>query len=257
MESKIANAIGLKNSPVAILWTDEKPEDGIQFKEGRRGCVGAMLVAASKGRVAFFDRKTTGCGGGITGLGFGSYNNFPGGIEKFLSTGNKELCKTEQGQKMAAAMPNLIEGERYFKTPEVAKQFVDLLPIQDTPFQYVVFKPMEKVTNEETPKVVTFLANPDQLSALLVLANYEAEHNLNVIAPMGAGCHTIGIIPYEEEESESPRAVLGLFDITVRKYVDKNTLSFAIPYKLFKRMESNVEGSFLERKEWIEIMERN
>lgn len=258
MESKIAKAIGLKNSPVAVLWTDEQPKEAVHFQEGKWGCVGAMLVAASKGRTAFFDRKTTGCNGGAAGLGFGnSYKNFPGGIEYFLSTGNKEFCQTEQGRKMVTAMPVLETGERYFKTPEVARKFADLLPIRDIPAQYVVFKPLEKVADEEKPKVVVFLAPPDQLSALLVLANYEGAHNQNVIAPMGAGCHSIGIIPYAEAESDNPRAVLGLFDISVRKYLDKNILSFSISYQMFEKMESNVAGSFLERDEWKEIMERN
>ena len=105
--------------------------------------------------------------------------------------------------------------------------------------------------------MVIFLTTPDQLSALLVLANYEGEHNQNVIAPMGAGCSSIGNIPCAEEDSETPRAVLGLFDISIRKHFDKNTLSFTIPYKLFKRMEGNVEGSFLENEDWLEILARN
>jgi len=258
MESKIAQAIGLKNSPVAVLWTDEKPEEGISFQEGKDGCIGAMLVAASKGRTAYFNRKTVGCNGGKVGLGFrDTFGNFPGGIEYFLSTGNKELLKTAEGQKLAAAMPFLVEGEGYFKNPDVAKKFVDILPKRDIPNEYVVFIPLEKVTKEETPKVIVFLATPDQLSALLVLANYEGEHNQNVIAPMGAGCHSIGIIPFAEEERENPRAVLGLFDISVRKHVDKNILSFTIPYRLYQKMEANVAGSFLDREEWKEIRERN
>jgi len=259
MESKIARAIGLKSSPVAILWTDERPEEGLHFQEGKEGCIGPMLVAASKGRTAYFERTTIGCPGGRSGLGLGfDDKKFPGGIEYFLSTGNKELYKTEEGRKMAEAMPALVEGEGYYKSPEVARRIIKNLPRRDLPCKYVVFKPINKVTSEERPQVVVFLAYPDQLSALLVLANYEGEHlNQSVIAPMGSGCTTIGIIPYEEEESEIPRAVLGLFDISVRKYIDKNILSFSIPYKLFEKMEENVEGSFLQKEEWLEILARN
>jgi hypothetical protein len=39
MQSKIAAAMRLKYSPVAILLTNEKPEGALQFKEGRWGCV--------------------------------------------------------------------------------------------------------------------------------------------------------------------------------------------------------------------------
>lgn len=260
MESKIVRVIGLKNSPIAVLWTDEAPEDGVHFQEGQIGCVGPMLVAASKGRTVYFDQKSINCPGGKASLGFGFDNNskdFPGGVELFLSTGNKDLYKTEEGRKLAAAMPALAEGERYYKNPEVVKKIMKCLPMLDVATKYVVFKPLEKVTADEAPKVVIFLTTPDKLSALLVLANYEGEHNQNVIAPMGAGCSSIGNIPCAEEDSETPRAVLGLFDISIRKHFDKNTLSFTIPYKLFKRMEGNVEGSFLEMEDWLEILARN
>ena len=90
MNSKISEAINLKYSPVAIILSNEKPEEGLQFKEGTWGCVASMLFASSKGKTAFFDRKTFGCIGGGTGLGFGNrYKDFP--IDYFLSTGIKDI----------------------------------------------------------------------------------------------------------------------------------------------------------------------
>ncbi|AQS58163.1 DUF169 domain-containing protein [Desulforamulus ferrireducens] len=258
MESKIVKAIQPKYSPVAVILTNEKPDSAMQFKEGRWGCVAAMLTAASKGKTAVFDRKTFGCIGGGVGLGFGNqYVNFPGGIEYFLSTGNPEFCNSEIGKNIVRNMPALEHGERYIKNPELAKKFVDNLPMTDVPTEYVVFKPLAEVAEGETPKVVVFMVNADQLSALVVLANYARETNINVIAPFGAGCHSICIIPYKEEEAANPRAVIGMTDISARKVVDKDILSFAVPYKMYLEMESNVEGSFLEEHEWIRIRERN
>ncbi|MBC8016216.1 MAG: DUF169 domain-containing protein [Sporomusaceae bacterium] len=216
------------------------------------------LYGAAKGKTAVFTRKTFGCLGGGVGLGFGNaYEYFPGGIEYFLSTGNKEFCNTELGKNIVQQMPHLKHGEGYKKNPKAAKNFIDSLPMVDVSSEYIVFKPLEKLSDAEVPKVVIFLANPDQLSALVVLANYARETNDNVIVPFGAGCHAIGIIPYKESESEFPRATIGLVDISIRTKFDKDILSFTVPYKMFLEMESNVQGSFLEKSEWLKIAERN
>ncbi len=245
MESRIAEELKLRLAPVAVIFTDKRPEGALQFKEGAWGCIAAMLIAAAKGKTAVFDRKTTGCLGGKVGLGFGNaYASFPGGIEYFLSTGRGEGYR---------------EGEAYVKTPELAGAFVDSLPVRDIPFTYVVFKPLPAVApDRETPRLVVFLANPDQISALTVLANYGRGDNENVLIPYGAGCQTIGIYPYREAKTERPRAVVGLTDLSARVYIRKqlgdNLLSFAMPFALFTEMESNVEGSFLQRHTWQELL---
>jgi hypothetical protein len=120
---------------------------------------------------------------------------------------------------------------------------------------YVVFKPLKDVDpSVETPSVVVFLASPEELSALVVLANYSRKGVENVIVPFGAGCQTIGIFPYKEAASENPRAVVGLTDISARLYLKKHlgsdVMSFAVPWKMFLEMEGNVSGSFLDRKTW-------
>ncbi|MGB9804940.1 DUF169 domain-containing protein [Desulfofundulus sp.] len=258
MESKIARALNLKYSPVGILLSEEKPPGALQFKEGRWGCVVAMFMGAARGKTAVFDRKTYGCLGGGVGLGFGNlYVNFPGGIEYFLSTGNQEFCRSEAARGLVRNMPALEHGEGYFKSPEVAKKFVDALPYVEVPAPYVVFKPLDQVPEDEKPEVVVFLANCDQLSALAVLANYNRGGEQSVIIPFGAGCHTLFLFPYHEARSERPRAVVGLTDISARKHVEKDLLSFAVPYKMFLEMEDNVEGSFLEKEEWRKVRERN
>ncbi|AGL02788.1 DUF169 domain-containing protein [Desulfoscipio gibsoniae] len=258
MKSKIAEAVGLRYSPVAIMFTDEKPAGALQFKEGRWGCVVSMLNAAAKGRTAVFDRKTYGCIGGGAGLGFGNtYVNFPGGLEYFLSHGNKEFCASEMGKNIVKNMPALSHGEAYKKTPEFAKSFADGLPYYNVSTEYVVFKLLEELLPGESPEVVVFLATADQISALAVLANYARHGDDNVIVPRCAGCHSIGIIPLNEGKSDNPRGVIGLIDISARKQVDKDLLSFSVPYKMFLEMESNVEESFLARDEWLKVKKRN
>ena len=72
MDSKIKSALRLKYSPVAIIWSDRKPEEALQFAPSRWGCVMSLFAKAAKGKTAVFDRETIGCGGGEVGMGFGN-----------------------------------------------------------------------------------------------------------------------------------------------------------------------------------------
>jgi hypothetical protein len=107
--------------------------------------------------------------------------------------------------------------------------------------------------------VIVLIADPDQLSALVVLAKYGRPGNENVIVPFAAGCQQIGIFAYREARSEFPRAVIGLTDLSARnnlkKLLDRNVFSFAVPWRLFLEMEDNVEGSFLQKKTWASLRE--
>jgi uncharacterized protein (DUF169 family) len=269
MKSKIAGAIGLKYQPIALLWADKKPANAVQFQAGKWGCITWLAASAVKGKVAVCDRKTFGCFGGGVGMGFGDqYLNFPGGKDcfcHFLSAGNRQW---EQGRLAAEKVKpylrkesydNFVSGERYIKTPERVHQFLQSLPIVDIPAEFVVFKPLAQIEPaQEAPKVIIFFVDPDQLSSLVVLANYDRPDNLNVIIPYAAGCQTIGIYPYREAEAERQRAVVGLTDLSARTYIRKqladNLMTFAVPLAMFEEMEHNVEGSFLERPTWQALL---
>lgn len=270
MESQIAKAIRLEHQPVALLWSDEKPEGAMQFSEGRWGCVMWLAVSAAKSKPAVADVKTFGCIGGGVGLGFGNqYKNFPGGEEgfcHFLSSGNAARPGgPELGEQIKPFMTkeshdNFLHGERYIKNPEGVRKFIDTLPMTDIPARYVVFKPLAAVDlSKEKPRTIIFFVNPDQFSALTVLANYSRGDNENVIIPYAAGCQTIGIYPYREAKSVRPRAVVGLTDLSARVYARKqlggpNFMTFSAPFKLFEEMENNVPGSFLERHTWQSLL---
>jgi len=69
MDSLIVKELKLKYSPVALLFSDNRPNDAIQFKEGKWGCVMAMYGSVMKRcKTAVFDRKSYGCiGSGVGG----------------------------------------------------------------------------------------------------------------------------------------------------------------------------------------------
>jgi uncharacterized protein (DUF169 family) len=270
MESTIAKAIQLKYQPVALLWSNEKPQGAMQFQEGKWGCVLWLAAHAAKGKTAIADIKTFGCFGGGVGLGFGNqYKNFPGGEEgfcNFLSDGNanrkdgEELAEKIKPFMRAEAYDNFLHGERYVKSPALVKKFVENLPLTEIPKQYVVFQPLDTIdTKKEKPQTIIFFVNPDQLSALVVLANFGREDNENVIIPYAAGCQTIGIYPYLEAKSAKPRAVVGLTDLSARVYIrkqlgDNHLMTFSAPFAFFEEMEQNVPGSFLERHTWESLL---
>jgi uncharacterized protein (DUF169 family) len=264
MESEIANAIGLKYEPVAIILTDERPEGAIQFKEGKFGCVMSMLAATVQGKEAVFDRQTLSCPGGATGLGFGNryenlFGNLPGGMELYYysqSVGNEqweigistaELIKPFVTEELYDIF---VHGEKRRKTPELVKDFLKYLPITQLPFEYVVFKPLKEVDIEkEIPEVVVYLVNIEQISNLVGLANYSRGNDDNVIIPCAAGCQLIGIYPFREAKSKRPRAVVGVdrhSSVQVKRQLKEDLVTFAVPFTMFREMEANVPGSFLE-----------
>ena len=196
MDSKISRAIALKYPPVALLWSEQQPENAIQFKKQKWGCIMWLAAGAARGRTAVCDRQTFGCVGGGVGMGFGNqYQNFPGGEDcfcHFLSAGNE---KWEQGRQAAEQVKpyltkesydNFVQGERYFKSPDAVNKFIECLPITDIPAEYVIFKPLPEIDpQEEKPRVIIFFADPDQLSALVVLANYGRGDNENLLTHAG------------------------------------------------------------------------
>jgi uncharacterized protein (DUF169 family) len=104
--SKLTEKLKLKYSPLAIILSEEKPAHALQFKGGNRGCVAAMLVAATKGRIVAFDKTSFGCPGGGVGLGFGNtYVGMP--VDRLLCTGGQ--AQLPGGQTFGMGI-----GERFF-----------------------------------------------------------------------------------------------------------------------------------------------
>ena len=267
MKSNIADAVALRYPPLAIFFAQEPPENG---KEAKGTCSMIPVSRAAKGETVYLQAGSCSCPGAAGGFGLASLeaDRFPGGRDcyyRFLSIGNESW---EQGRVMIEQMkqhgaPKIFveefsEGEGFLKTPELTKEFTESVPDAKPEGKYLIIKPLENLNENETPKVVSFLVDPDHLSALVILANYARHGNDNVRIPFGAGCMTFGIYAFHEAEQPEPKAVIGLTDISarfyLRKILDRDILSFTVPFALFEEMESNVSESFLTRSAWKTIV---
>ncbi len=230
--------LGLKESPIGAYYTNERPE-GITPKEGRWGCIiGLLKNARKRGKTVYFDRTHFGCPGGGYYLGF--LEKPRPKIEYFLSCG----------------IPGEMEGERYIKTPELAKEYFKKMKPRRAPADYCVFMPVERFKDETRPEVIIFFGTPDILSGLFTLTNYALERTDAVYTPFGSGCGTLLTYPLMEAEKSEPRAVLGMFDVSARPMVEEEVLTLAMPYSLFLKLLENVSGSFLETESWKKVLQR-
>jgi hypothetical protein len=155
-------------------------------------------------------------------------------------------------------LDSFLHGEPYRNGPATVAQWLTTLPMLRAPSKYVIFRRLDQVATDERPVVVVFLANADQMAALVVMANYTHGGSENAIIPNAAGCQTIGVFAYREAASSHPRAVVGLNDLSARKALrrlGKDLVTVAVPFPLFQEMESNIAGSFLEKEPWTSLTE--
>lgn len=92
-------------------------------------------------------------------------------------------------------------------------------------------------------KSVTFFVNPDQLSTLMIGAQYESspEDPPPVIAPFGSGC--MELLPFEDPSI--PQAAISTTDIAMRQYIPPDILGFTVTKSMFARLCALDERSFL------------
>ena len=221
--------------PIAAYYTDEDNVPENKIKSGR--CLIADLNKVRNGTPLRFSVKSIGCPGGRRYTGFS--HDMSDDFEYFLSFG----------------ISGRIEGERYKKSPELVRRLLRESPKFNAPKQYLVFKRLDQLTEFETPDIVIFFANPDVLSGLFTLANFDYSDN-GVVAPFGSGCSSIIMHPYLEGLKDHPQCVVGMFDPSARPYIAPDKLSFAIPMKRFIQMIENTTESFLITSTWMKIKMR-
>lgn len=223
--------------PITFFYSDDNGDAEIAEKAEKKGCFIGELAKVRKGRSLAFNEEAVSCGGGKKYLGF--TNKLRPGFEYLLSCGTPDM-----------------EGERYLQSPELVNTFLQNAPWVPAKASKILFKRWDKLTENDEPEVVIFFATPDVLSGLFTLSGYDRDDLHGNIAPFGAGCASIVQYPLLESLKDKPAAVIGMFDVSARPYVQENVLTFAVPFKRFVEMVSFIEVSFLITGSWEKVRKR-
>jgi len=225
--------------PLALYYTDTPPADAERVPPpSAHKCLIGVLNRVRNGAALVFGEEFVGCFGGKRYTGF-SQQLMPN-FDSFLSCG----------------IPGQLEGERYKRSPGIVQGVVQHWPDFEAPAANLVVKRFDRLQEGETPEVIVFLAPPDELSGLFTLANFDWQDPHGVITPFCAGCAAIIQYPYLEGKKEAPRGVVGMFDVSARPFVPRETLSFAVPMNRFRTMVGFMEESFLITKSWDRVRKR-
>ena len=270
MESAIVKNIQPEFEPVSVVWSNTIPDDALQFKKGKFGCILYLFAeAARRGKVAGGNRDTISCKGGRAALGLGiDYDTSDELLDRYaavFSKGLESAGNQKAYQALMEAAPknwkNLLKyGERRHCSAELAKDWIlHGLPRYDIPYEYVLFKPLSRTDSEENIRAVIFPVNPVELSGLVTLAGSLMQGTDPVQVPQGADCNRITAFAYLQAESADPRAVLGMLGIDGREMMRKrfrdDILTLTLPIPLFYRMEEEANDCLFQIPSWKRLVE--
>ncbi len=251
--------LGLDEEPMGVFYTDQEPDEGlspaplplpsreremkneIDWQEifGNFSCVmGSIWRARKKKTAAWFSKERFGCPGGAFWLGFMKPQSEA--IIHYVSSG----------------IPNQMEGEHYCDSPDNLRRLFEEIDPRPAPGPVCVIKPISQFGPGETPEIVTFFARPESLSGLHQLATFVTNDKEIVASPWGAACGNLIIWPLKYLERGEPRAVIGGWDPSARKFFKTDELSFTVPFSMFTEMLNRFEESFLSTKTWKVVQKK-
>lgn len=258
MKSNIASQLNGKFKPIVLIRTNNKPENAIGPKSSQGGCSMSFVgQTIAKRKTTYFGRENASCGGIYPGFGWG--DGFKNESDKefqaaFLSCGfdsakNKDEYKDKIEKKPQTIRKMFQEGERIYADFETAYENISNRPIYDE-YDYVVFKGIENLKEDETPDSVIFVLNAFELMLLLQIdGSYRYETNY-LIVPQASACQSIGCFVFQQSQCENPHMVLGPVDISARKhlkhYIPKEYVTLAMPWRLFLKLEELSKNSVFQ-----------
>jgi len=187
-----------------------KPEKG--------DCVFSFYKNLIEGETLHITRRDYGCGGA---------GRWMCGIEMRPKKDFIKFLVDDEGLKSShELMEKWIDSSRPYKATHPN---IFIGPLKEAQWDYI--------------KSVIFFVNPDQLSTLMIGAQYSSAPDgpLPVIAPFGSGC--MELLPFKD--LSIPQAAIGATDIAMRQHLPPDILTFSVTKPMFRQLCSLDERSFL------------
>jgi hypothetical protein len=228
-------------TPIIALYDSEPSEEFAPMVEssGRTCCfayfkrwLNGETLVVERGEGGFSD-PDKGCYGGQNAFGLG--RGYPPYMPNFLTDG--------KGAPM---------GEGLKASPDLAREFLDRAEQPLIESDSVLIGPI-RLSMWERVKSVTFLVDPDRLSALMTLAAYWTSDPEKIFAPFSSGC---GLLLREVEMTDGKRAVIGCTDIAMRKYLPPEMLCLTVSPGMFEKMIEFPDDAFLNKSWWNDLMKQ-
>ena len=189
-------------------------------KQGR-ACMYSFYKKWLKGETVVLTKDNFGCGGASKHL----FNQAMKSHEEFVS-----FLADDEGLKA---------------NHELMDEWVQASSSYQPENEYLLYGPLN-IDLYDYIKTITFLVNPDQLSMLMIGAQYFARTSdpEPVLAPFGSGCmQSVSLF----KDLNVPQAIIGATDMAMRQYLPPEILAFTVTKPMFENLCKLDENSFLEK----------
>lgn len=214
-----------------LFWYSPEPVRAVPKIEG---CFFKALAEARNGMAVSLNAGNIGCGGGKFYTGFAPMPPF---VPTFVS-----------------------QKEHYKQTPEMVREFVERLDVRQASGAWLHFARIdtpEAAAAFDRAEGVLFFATPDVLSGLVSWAVFDNNADDAVRTPFASGCSAVVAQAVQENRRNGRSVFVGLFDPSVRPWVDPGVLGFVAPMSRFREMCGTMHASCLfGTHAWQKVRER-
>jgi hypothetical protein len=224
---RFVGILGIEGPVLALYDTDDLAPYEPVVRPGKGECCWAFYNSWREGKTLAVGKDAFGCPGGgryLVGV------EMPGrDLPKFLYE--------EEGLKASL---------------DVARDWVKNMVLHEGGRKYALIGPF-RVDRLSEMATVTFLADPDQLAALVTGAVWHRSEAApgNVLATLSAGCGLLDPFAGAKE----PMAVIGSMDMAMRQHLPRDIIAFTVNIPMFHQLLDMGKESFLYKPFWKRLRE--